>query len=922
MNVKISGVLNNQMEVKTPLINVLLKNKDTILKVERYTTTEFENFINSLAKAEKKRQDILEKIKEIGSIDIHKLKNELEIAEDLLIYNIEYLKELGSLEFLGEKSRFFHNSIEKNEIRGIFPNVNIIKDKNLCCGCGLCDSICPVHAINYSSSTFELNKDICIDCGLCFSCCPRSFFPKSLKKIRVGMDSNTRHSEALNSYIDIYSAHTNDERIKNLAQNGGIVTTLLKTAFQEQIIDASIAVSVSDEPHRPLPVIIDREEELLRTAGTKYTNSPSLKILHASRNYNNIAVVGTPCMLEALKKISIYPLNKPFYENIVLKIGLFCMESFDYDQIKDLVRREFQIPLKGIRKMDIDEGRFYIFNKDNSIYTTPVKELKKYGRLGCFFCDDLTSEQADISVGSIGSEPEWSTVIIRTNKGADLFQKALDLKLIEKKEIKEDSKSFRILTRVAKSKQKIYKETYRPKMIEQDPHVRISNFKEVTKGLSLEMIKLEANRCLQCGMPHCISGCPVNIDIPQFLKLLKQGKTLDALRLMKEYNLLPAICGRVCPQETQCEKSCLLNSLEEPIAICYLERFIADWERENQLKECPDCKLPNNIKIAVIGSGPAGLTCAGELARMGYDVTVFEAFHLGGGVLTYGIPEFRLPKEIVKAEIETLKMLDVDIQYNTIIGKLLTIQDLKEMGYKAFFIGVGAGLPMFPKMPGLNLNGVLTANEFLTRVNLMKAYKFPEYDTPIRVGEIVLVIGAGNTALDSARVAKRLGAKRVIILYRRSELEMPARREEYHHAIDEEIEFMFLTNPIRFIGDDKDNLKQVKVVKMRLGEPDESGRRRPIPIEGSDIFIEADTVIIAIGALPNTILIKSLPDLKLNKWGYIETDENSKTSLEGIYAGGDIVSGSATVISAMGAGKKAARAIHEYLKNKLALIEN
>ncbi|KKL94464.1 hypothetical protein LCGC14_1864400, partial [marine sediment metagenome] len=476
--------------------------------------------------------------------------------------------------------------------------------------------------------------------------------------------------------------------------------------------------------------------------------------------------------------------------------------------------------------------------------------------------------------------------------------------------------------RVAKSKQKIYKETYRPKMIEQDPHVRISNFQEVSKGLTLEMVKLEAKRCLECGMPHCISGCPVNIDIPQFLKLLKQGKTLDALRLIKDYNLLPAICGRVCPQETQCEKSCLLNSLEEPIAIGYLERFIADWERENQLKECPECKLPNNIKIAVIGSGPAGLTCAGELARIGYDVTVFEAFHAGGGVLTYGIPEFRLPKEIVKNEIETLKMLGVKVQYNIIIGKTLTIQDLKEMGYKAFFIGVGAGLPMFPKMQDLNLNGVLTANEFLTRANLMKAYEFPEYDTPIKVGEVVLVIGGGNTALDSARVAKRVGAKRVIILYRRSELEMPARREEYHHAVEEEIEFMFLTNPIRFIGDEKDNLKQVKVVKMRLGENDNSGRRRPIPIENSDYFIEADMIILAIGALANPILTKSLPDLKLNKWGYIETDENSKTNLEGIYAGGDIVSGSATVISAMGAGKRAARAIHEYLKNKLALIKN
>ncbi len=910
------------METKTPLINILLNNKDTILKVERYTRIEFENLIISLIKAEKERQDILKKIKEFGSINILTLKKEIEIAEDLLIYNIEYLKELGSLEFLGEKSRFFHSSIEKNKIRGIFPNVKIIRDKNLCCGCGLCDSVCPVHAINYTSSTFELNEDICIECGLCFSCCPRSFFPKSLKKTKIGTDSNTRHSEPINNYLEIYSAHTTDERIKKFAQDGGIVTSLLKTAFQAQIIDASIAVSVSDEPHKPLPVIIDREEELLRTAGTKYTNSPSLKILHTSRSYNKIAVVGTPCMMEALKKISIYPLNKPLYENIVLKIGLFCMESFDYDQIKDLLRGEFKITLKGIRKMDIDKGRFFIFNKDDSIYTIPVKELKTYGRPGCFFCDDLTSEQADISVGSIGSEPGWSTVIIRTSKGADLFQKALNLKLIEKKEFAEDSKSFRILNRVAKSKQKIYKETYRPKMIEQDPRLRISNFQEVSEGLTLEMVKLEANRCLQCGMPHCISGCPVNIDIPQFLKLLKQGKSIDALRLMKNYNLLPAICGRVCPQEIQCEKSCLLNNLEEPIAIGYLERFIADWERKNQLKECPECKASNDVKVAVIGSGPAGLTCAGELARLGYDVTIFEAFHAGGGVLTYGIPEFRLPKDIVKEEIETLKLLDVKIQYNTIIGKSLTIQDLEEMGYKAFFIGVGAGLPMFPKILGLNLNGVLTANEFLTRANLMKAYKFPDYDTPIKVGDVVLVIGGGNTALDSARVAKRLGAKRVILVYRRSEVEMPARKEEYYHAVEEKIEFMFLTNPIRFIGDDKDNLKQVKVVKMRLGKPDESGRRRPIPIENSESFIQADTVILAIGALANPVLTKSLPDLKLSKWGYIETDENSKTSLEGIYAGGDIVSGSATVISAMGAGKKAARAMHKYLKYKLALIDD
>ncbi|MFX0104670.1 MAG: NADPH-dependent glutamate synthase [Candidatus Hodarchaeota archaeon] len=458
-------------------------------------------------------------------------------------------------------------------------------------------------------------------------------------------------------------------------------------------------------------------------------------------------------------------------------------------------------------------------------------------------------------------------------------------------------------------------------MIEQDPHVRITNFQEVPLGLSLEMVKLESKRCLRCGNPLCVSGCPVNIDIPRFLRLLRGEKFIDALRVMKDSNLLPAVCGRVCPQETQCEEACLLNSLEEPIAIGYLERFIADWEKKNQLKECPECKAPNNIKVAVIGSGPTGLTCAGELARKGYDVTIFEAFHAGGGVLTYGIPEFRLPKEIVKDEIETLKMLNVKIQYNTIVGKTLTIQDLREMGFEAFFIGVGAGLPMFPKIPGLNLNGVLTANEFLTRANLMKAYRFPEYDTPIRVGEIVTVIGGGNTALDASRVAKRLGAKRVIVVYRRSELEMPARKEEYHHALEEGIEFHFLSSPLEFIGDGNDNVKQIKAIKMRLGEPDESGRRRPIPIEGSEFLIETDNVLLGIGTTANPILTKSIPDLKLNKWGYIETDENSRTNIEGVYAGGDIVSGAATVISAMGAGKRAAHAIHQYLKNKFSLIE-
>ncbi|MFX1502207.1 MAG: NADPH-dependent glutamate synthase [Promethearchaeota archaeon] len=458
-------------------------------------------------------------------------------------------------------------------------------------------------------------------------------------------------------------------------------------------------------------------------------------------------------------------------------------------------------------------------------------------------------------------------------------------------------------------------------MPEQPPEIRIANFQEVPKGLNQEMVKMESKRCLQCGFPRCVSGCPVNIDIPRFIRLLRSEKFIDALRVMKDYNLLPAICGRVCPQEVQCEEACLLNKLEEPIAIGYLERFIADWERENQLKECPECKAPNNIKVAVIGSGPAGLTCAGELARKGYDVTIFEAFHAGGGVLIYGIPEFRLPKEIVKDEIETLKMLDVKVQYNKIIGKILSLQDLRDMGFEAFFIGVGAGLPMFPKIPGLSLNGVLTANEFLTRANLMKAYRFPEYDTPIKVGEIVTIIGGGNTALDASRVAKRLGAKKVIVVYRRSELEMPARREEYHHAIEEGIEFQFLTSPLRFIGDENDIVKQIQAIKMRLDTPDESGRRRPIPIENSEFLINTDTVLLGIGTIANPILTKSISDLKLNKWGYIETDENSRTNLEGVYAGGDIVSGSATVISAMGGGKRAAQAIHEYLKNKFALIE-
>ena len=458
----------------------------------------------------------------------------------------------------------------------------------------------------------------------------------------------------------------------------------------------------------------------------------------------------------------------------------------------------------------------------------------------------------------------------------------------------------------------------RQKTKEQNPDVRIHNFKEVPFGFTEEQAITEANRCLQCGKPLCIEGCPVNVDIPEFIQHIKEKNFSEAIYSIKNYNILPAICGRVCPQEVQCEEKCVLAKRWEPVAIGALERFVADWERDNMVKSCPECMPPNDIKAAIIGSGPAGTTCAADLAKYGYDVTVFEAFHTGGGVLVYGIPEFRLPKAIVADELNTLTELGAKIQYNAVIGKLYSIQDLREIGFKAFFIGVGAGLPMFLKVPGLNLNGVVSANEFLTRANLMKAYTFPDYDTPINVGKRVIVIGGGNVALDSARTALRLGAEKVIIAYRRSEKEMPARREEYHHGKEEGIEFHFLTNPVRFIGDEDDNVIQMECIQMKLGEPDDSGRRRPIPIENSEFIMSADTIIIAVGTRANPILTNSTPELKLNKWGYIETDDDGRTNIEDIFAGGDIVTGSATVISAMGAGRKAAIAINEYLSKKLS----
>ena len=896
--------------------DILNNNEKKILEAGKYTKDELNKLIDDLTNVERVRNSILEKIEEHKGIDIPRLKSELSLSEKSLACDFEYLKEFGYLEGVGETPRFFHTEIQNLKNLGIFPNVKLIRDKNLCCGCGSCESICPVNAITYSKGTFELDEELCIHCGSCYTCCPRSFFPKALDAPEGNNDPNVEYSEQFNYYREIITAQTTNDEITQYAQDGGIVTTLLKMAFQQDLIDGALVVTEGTEPLNPIPIFIDNQEELLKTAGTKYTNSPILKDFYKYRGYKKIAVVGTPCIMKALKKTTYYPLNKPFYNNIAIKIGLLCSESFDYAKISELLKDEFQSTPAEVKKMDINKGRFFIYNHDGAVYDIPIKKIKKYGRLGCFFCEDLTAVHTDISVGSIGSDAGWSTVFVRTKRGAEFFQKALDLNMIVKKKIEEDSKRFISLSRIAKNKLKRYEDLRRPEMKEQDPSVRVANFAEVSFGLTEKMVELETQRCLQCGNPLCIAGCPVNIKIPQFIKLLKEKKYIKALYKIKSDNLLPAICGRVCPQETQCEQECILGGLGEPIAIGQLERFIADWERKNKLKECPECSAPKGIKVAVIGAGPAGLACAGELAMSGYEVTVFEAFHTAGGVLNYGIPQFRLPKEIIKSETETLEMLNVKFKYNAIIGKILTIDDLKDMDFKAFFIGVGAGLPMLLKIPGISLTGVLSANEFLTRTNLMKAFRFPEYDTPIKVGKVVSVIGGGNTALDSARTALRLGAEKVIVVYRRSEAEMPARKEEYHHALEEGIQFQFLTNPVRFIGDKNDKVSKIEVVKMKLGEPDDSGRRRPIKIEGSEYTIGTDTVIVGIGTGANPILTRTIPDLNLNKWGYIKADQNGQTNVEVIFAGGDIVSGSATVISAMGFGKRAAQTIDIYLQEK------
>jgi glutamate synthase (NADPH) small chain len=455
-------------------------------------------------------------------------------------------------------------------------------------------------------------------------------------------------------------------------------------------------------------------------------------------------------------------------------------------------------------------------------------------------------------------------------------------------------------------------------MPEQDPMVRNKNFSEVNLGFTEELAKMEAMRCLQCPKPVCIAGCPVGIKIQEFIKLVAEGDYLGAAAKVKEDNALPAICGRVCPQEEQCEIKCVTGKKYEPVAIGRLERFVADYEREHVGIRIPKTKPKTGRKVAIVGSGPAGLSCAGDLIQMGHDVTVFEALHEIGGVLLYGIPEFRLPKEIVRAEVESLRKLGVDFQTNTVVGLTDTIDELLGNGYDAAFIAVGAGLPYFLNIPGENLIGVYSSNEFLTRVNLMKAYKFPDYDTPVFhcKDKNVAVFGGGNTAMDAVRTSKRLGAKNAYIIYRRSEVEMPARKEEVHHAKEEGIEFVILTNPVEFIGDENGWLKGVKLQKMELGEPDDSGRRRPVPVKGSEYVTDLDMAVIAIGNGSNPIIQKTTPDLQFNKWGNITVDnETMKTSKKGVFAGGDIVTGGATVILAMGAGRTAAKAIDEYLKD-------
>ena len=451
-------------------------------------------------------------------------------------------------------------------------------------------------------------------------------------------------------------------------------------------------------------------------------------------------------------------------------------------------------------------------------------------------------------------------------------------------------------------------------MPEQEAKVRARNFLEVPTGYTIKMAQEEAARCLQCKKPGCVAGCPVGVDIPGFIDLISQGDMTGAIRNLWARNALPAVCGRVCPQEIKCEGKCIVGKKGEPVAIGNLERFAADYAREHGGGELPPVAPPTGKKIAVVGSGPSGLTVAGDLVLKGHDVTIMEAFHKPGGVLVYGIPEFRLPKDIVAQEVDFLAKLGATVECNVVVGRTVSVDELFEQGYDAVYIGVGAGLPRFMNLPGENLVGILSANEYLTRANLMKGYKFPDVDTPMPMGKNVVVLGAGNVAMDSARTAMRLGAESVKIVYRRSREEMPARVAEIHHAEEEGIELFLLTNPTKYLGNEKGRLTGMECLKMELGEPDESGRRRPEAIKGSEFEMECDLCIVAVGSGANPLLTSETPDMALNKWGNVVADEKTgKTTKKGVWAGGDIVTGAATVILAMGAGRDAANSIHDYL---------
>jgi len=470
-------------------------------------------------------------------------------------------------------------------------------------------------------------------------------------------------------------------------------------------------------------------------------------------------------------------------------------------------------------------------------------------------------------------------------------------------------KSQKVKERMAKT---------RVSMSEEDPNIRNKSNIEVNTGLTILEAVAEAQRCIDCPTPTCISGCPVGINIPKFIKKIETEDILGAAAVLKETNGLPAVCGRVCPQEIQCEANCYytIKMGTTAVAIGYLERFAADYERNSGEIAVPEISEANNLKVAVVGSGPAGLAAAGDLAKFGYDVTVFEALHEIGGVLKYGIPEFRLPNEVVDVEIDNLRSMGVKFRTNFIVGKTSSFDDLREQGYKAFFVASGAGLPRFMNIPGENFNGIFSSNEYLTRVNLMNAAN-PDYDTPVISGNNVAIIGGGNTAMDAVRTAKRLGAERAILVYRRSEEEMPARVEEIHHAKEEGIEFMNLHNPLEYYADEHGRVNKMKLQKMELGKPDDSGRRRPIPIVGSEFMVDVDTVVVSVGVSPNPLIPAVMPNLEVSKWGTIIVNDDMQSSVEDLFAGGDIVRGGATVILAMGDGRKAAEGMHKYIQEKV-----